>query len=206
VFKPLNHPRRDYEKLLGADEVNKLKIMLAISIGAIAIAAAAYWVLVQQPAQRAEAARAERTLLESGILLFSENKLQEALNTLERIPSSSEHGAKARYYQGNTQIMLKDYESAAQQLEQSLALDNDNTDTLFALGVTYFKLGNLKLSRSYFALMLEVYPETGDPERMQEAKGLMDIVARLERLQPQPATDAGTSADPAPDEPADGGT
>lgn len=186
--------------------MSKLKIMLATSVAAIAIAAAGYWFLVQQPAQQAQVARAEHALLKSGIQLYTEGKFQEALETLERIPSSGEYAAKARYYQGNTHTRLKDYQSAVEQLEQSLALDSDNADTLFALGVAYYKLGNLTLSRGYFASVLEIPPETDrEMERMEEAKGLMDIMARLERQQAPPATDAEPSTDPAPGEPVDGG-
>ena len=77
-------------------------------------------------------------------------------------------------------MMLKDYASAAQQLEQALTLKTDDVGTLFALGVVYYKLGNLKLSKSYFALVLEINPND------EHAKGLMDIMARLERQQPEP--------------------
>ena len=46
---------------------------------------------------------------------------------------------------------------------------------MFALGVAYFKLGNLALSKAYFAAVLQINPGN------EEAKGLMDIMARLER-------------------------
>jgi hypothetical protein len=42
----------------------------------------------------------------------------------------------------------------------------------------YYKLGNLSLSKAYFASVLKI-----DPGH-EEAKGLMDIMAGLERIQP----------------------
>ena len=60
-------------------------------------------------------------------------------------------------------------------LEQALALNTQDTGILYALGVVYYKLGNLKLSKSYFASVLEINPED------QHAKGLMDIVTKLQR-------------------------
>ena len=60
---------------------------------------------------------------------------------------------------------------------------------MHALGVAYFKLGNLKLSKGYYASILEIDP--GD----EEARGLMDIMAKLERNseaeQQVPAEDDG---------------
>jgi hypothetical protein len=41
--------------------------------------------------------------------------------------------------------------------------------------VAYFKLGNLKLAKGYFASVLEINPND------EQAKGLMDIMAKLER-------------------------
>ena len=73
---------------------------------------------------------------------------------------------------GSALIKLKDYESGAMRLEEALALNNNEKNILFALGVVYYKLGNLSLSKAYFAAVLEI-----DPGH-EEAKGLMDIMAR----------------------------
>jgi tetratricopeptide (TPR) repeat protein len=82
---------------------------------------------------------------------------------------------------GSALIKLKDYESGALRLEEALALNSSETNILFALGVVYYKLGNLSLSKAYFASVLEL-----DPGH-EEAKGLMDIMASLERTQPAAA-------------------
>ena len=81
-------------------------------------------------------------------------------------------------------MMLKDYEPAVIHLEQALTLDNKNIAILYALGVAYFKLGNLKLARGYFASVLEINPND------EQAKGLMDIMAKLER---NPGSEIGAS-------------
>jgi Flp pilus assembly protein TadD len=83
--------------------------------------------------------------------------------------------AKALYDQGSEHIQLKDYKSALESLEQAHVLNPEDTGTLFALGVVYYKLGNLKLAKSYFASVLEINPND------EQAKGLMDMMAKLER-------------------------
>jgi Flp pilus assembly protein TadD len=83
--------------------------------------------------------------------------------------------AKALYDQGSEHIQLKDYKSALESLEQAHVLNPEDTGTLFALGVVYYKLGNLKLAKSYFASVLELNPND------EQAKGLMDMMAKLER-------------------------
>ena len=83
--------------------------------------------------------------------------------------------ARALYDQGSEHIKLKDYESALESLEQAHVLNPEDTGTLFALGVVYYKLGNLKLAKSYFASVLEINPND------EQAKGLMDMMAKLER-------------------------
>lgn len=93
-----------------------------------------------------------------------------------------------RYYQGSTHIILKDYQAAAETLEQALALNNNETRIMHALGVAYFKLGNLKLSKAYFAAVLEIEPDNA------EARGLMEIMAKLEKTQADNATQDSESA------------
>ena len=87
----------------------------------------------------------------------------------------SREEARVLYDQGSEHIKLKDYESALESLEQAHVLNPEDTGTLFALGVVYYKLGNLKLAKSYFASVLEINPND------EQAKGLMDMMAKLER-------------------------
>ena len=79
---------------------------------------------------------------------------------------------------GSALVQLKEFESAVRQLEKAHLLNSEEKNILFALGVTYYKLGNLSLSKAYFAAVLELDPGN------EEAKGLMDIMANLERIQP----------------------
>ncbi len=151
-----------------------MKNILALGAGAILVLSAALWFFVLQPEQQNDAKQAE-DLLASGIGLFNEKRHEEALDALQRIPSGSPQEAKARYYRGSAHMMLKDYESAADQLEQSLALNSKDSGALYALGIVYFKLGNVKLAKGYFASVLEIDPDN------EQAKGLMDMMAGLER-------------------------
>jgi Flp pilus assembly protein TadD len=162
---------------------NKLKIILITSVGALLLLSVALWFLVLQPDLHS-VAKQEEVLLASGIRLFKEKKFNESLETLARIPSGSTQEAKARYYQGSAYMMLKDYESAADNLEQALVLDSQDVGVFYGLGVAYYKLGNLKLARGYFASVLEINPND------EHAKGLMDILAKLER---NPGSEIGAS-------------
>ena len=98
-----------------------------------------------------------------------------ALEVLPQVPAGSQEEAKALYYQGSSHMMLKDYEAAVASLDRALALNNRDVGTLYALGVAWFKLGNVNLAKGYFAAVLEINPDD------EQAKGLMDIMAGLER-------------------------
>ena len=125
--------------------------------------------------------------LDQGIALFREKKYEESLDVLQAIPDGVIQDWHLPYYTATAHVMLKDYESAAPILEQALLLNPEEVQILFELGVVYYKLGNLALSKAYFASVVEIDPSN------EEAKGLMDIMANLERQQP------GASQDESPD-------
>ena len=143
---------------------------------ALLVLFAAVWVYVNNSGQQEKLIRADQKI-ESGIALFKQNKIPEALEVFENIPPGSPREWYARYYQGSAYIMLKDYQPAITYLEQALALNPTETQIMHALGVTYFKLGKLKISKAYFASVLEIDPED------DEARGLMEIMANLEKRQ-----------------------
>ena len=163
--------------------MDKLKIILVSSAGALLILSVALWFLVLQPDQQNVALQTGE-LLAAGVKSYNQKKYNEALETLQQIPSGSMQEPKVRYYQGSAYMMLKDYESAVIHLEQALTLNNKDIGILYALGVAYFKLGNLKLAKGYFASVLEINPND------EQAKGLMDIMAKLER---NPGSEIGAS-------------
>ena len=116
--------------------------------------------------------------LDQGIALFREKKYAESLEILQSIPDGVIDDWHLPYYTATALVMLKDYQPAALKLEEALVLNPQETAILFELGVVYFKLGKLGLSNGYFASVLEIDPGN------EEAKGLMDIMANLERIQP----------------------
>jgi tetratricopeptide (TPR) repeat protein len=116
--------------------------------------------------------------LDEGIALFREKKYEESLEILQAIPEEVLQDWHLPYYTATAHVMLKDYASAAPILEKALVLNPQATEIMFELGVVYFKLGNLALSKGYFASVVEIDPSN------EEAKGLMDIMANLERIQP----------------------
>ncbi|MDH5633528.1 MAG: tetratricopeptide repeat protein [Gammaproteobacteria bacterium] len=150
---------------------NKQKIVLGSTATIVLILSGLLWFFVLQPDQSAK----WDTLLQTGITSFNNKQYQEALKSLEQIPSDVPQGAKARYFQGSAHLMLKDLESAVIYLEQALAIDSHDTGAMYALGVAYYKMGNIKLAKSHFASVLKLNPND------EQAKGLLDIMARLER-------------------------
>ena len=116
--------------------------------------------------------------IETGVALFTQKKYTEAIDIFENVQPGHPQEWYSLYYLGSAYIMLKDYQAAVEHLEPALNLNPTNTRIMHALGVAYFKLGNLKMSKAYFASVLEVDPTD------EEARGLMDIMANLERQQP----------------------
>jgi len=151
-------------------------LKLAAPIGAVAavVLAAALWFFVQQPGQHYDVAPAAESL-KSGIAHYEAGEYTMALEDLALVPPGSAEEARALYYQGSVHLMLKDFEAAAAALDQALALDPQDVGTLYALGVVWFKLGEISLSKGYFAAVLEINPND------EQAQGLYDIMARLER-------------------------
>ena len=118
------------------------------------------------------------TSLDQGIALFREKKYAESLEVFQGIPDGVIEDWHLPYYTATAMVMLKDYQPAALKLEEALLLNPQETAILFELGVVYFTLGKLGLSKGYFASVIEIDPTN------EEAKGLMNIMANLERNQP----------------------
>ena len=116
--------------------------------------------------------------LDEGIALFREKKYTETLELLQGIPEGVLEDWHLPYYTATAMVMLKDYQSAAPVLEEALVLNPHEPLILYELGVVYFKLGKLGLSKGYFAKVVEIDPAN------EQARGLMDVMANLERQQP----------------------
>jgi tetratricopeptide (TPR) repeat protein len=147
-----------------------LLVILAVVAGAV------FWTqyVKEEPSPPAGAS------LEQGIALFDQKQYEAALAELQPFADAGTEDWRAHYYLGSTQLMLKDYPAAAAALEQSLALRPDETGTLYALGVAYYRQGNLKLAKAYFGAVLEINPND------EHAKGLMDIMSKLEQNSANP--------------------
>ena len=155
------------------------------TIAALAIVALAGWFFSQE-SSRPQIVQ-EAVSIDSGVALFKQKKYSEAIEIFENVQPGHPQEWYSLYYLGSSYIMLKDYPAAIEHLDLALRLNPSATQIMHALGVAYFKLGNLKLSKAYFASVLEIDPTD------EEAKGLMDIMANLERQQ------AGSSQDELPE-------
>ena len=142
----------------------------------VAIFAAAYVNRMERDEESRQVAEA-RLMIDKGMREFGQKQYQQSIETLSGISEDVLQDWHINYYQGSALIMLRDYESAALQLEKALVLNSADTNILYALGVAYYKLGKLGLSKAYFGQVLEFDPNHDD------ARGLMDIVANLERKQ-----------------------
>ena len=116
-------------------------------------------------------------VIDEGIAQFRAEQFELSVETLGSIPEDLVEDWHVPYYLGSAHIRLGDHEKGAAQLEKALVLNPSDKNILFALGVAYYKLGNLSLAKAYFASVLAV-----DPAH-EEARGLMDIMAKLERYQ-----------------------
>ena len=164
-----------------------MKKILTSLAALLLISGAAYYFWADPagtPAGEASSAR-----LEDGIERFEQKQYPEALAQLQPLADAGSENWRTWYYLGSTQMMMKDYPAAAAALEQSLALRPEEPGTLYALGVVYYKQGNLKLAKAYFQSVLEINPND------QHARGLMDIMTRLEQ-NPADAPEE-TAAEPA---------
>lgn len=138
------------------------------------VLSACVWIYAKDSRHQKMLVRADGAI-ETGIALFKEKKYPEALRIFANIPDGAPRAWYARYYQGSTHIMLKDYQQAIRPLEQALSLNPTETQVMHALGVVYFKLGKLKISKAYYASILEIDP--GD----SEARGFLETMTNLER-------------------------
>ena len=152
----------------------RLKTNLAIGVGALLVLLALLWFFALRP-EPEPVAFPPAELLADGLGHFERKEYDLALEVLQKVPADSPESARALYYRGSSHMMLKDYEAATQSLEQALALNPRDTGTLYALGVASYRLGNVTLAKGYFATVLEINPND------EQAKGLYDIMARLER-------------------------
>jgi len=159
------------------------------AVGLVLIAAVVAGIF-QYRIERQHQAEEALALIEVGIAQFKNNQYETAVETFRSIPEGAIKDWRPPYYVGTALIQLRDYEAAVVSLEDALSLNNMEEGIPFALGVAYFKLGKLGLSKSYFHTVLEINPNNAD------AKGLMDIMANLERQQlaePAPKSELNTT-------------
>jgi len=157
---------------------NTYKVIITV-LSIIFAAVAVVSINVYKTGQQEKLAE-EQIVLNQGMNLYMQGQYQEALTALQGVEDTTRNW-QILYYKGAASVRLKEYPSAAAYLEQANALNNTDTQTLYLLGVVYFKLGNLKLAEAYFAATLE-----HDPTH-EQAKGLLGVMSDLQKLQNQPA-------------------
>jgi tetratricopeptide (TPR) repeat protein len=162
------------------DRDNRNRALLTVSAVVVAVAVVFGAVFLDRADERRQLAETHAQINE-GIAQFRAEQYELSVQTLGSIPEERVDDWHVPYYLGSALVQLKDYEIGAARLEEALVLNPQNENILFALGVAYFKLGNLGLSKAYFASVIEI-----DPNH-EEAKGLMDIMAKLERQSSPPA-------------------
>lgn len=159
--------------------VRSLLLLLFLTL-AVAAMGFGWWYFRGTPS---ESLVRQQSALDGGIKAFKEGQFNTALEELRQVSSDYPDAWRARYYEGSAKIMLKDYNAAIPLLEQALTLNPTHTRTMHALGVAHFKLGHLAIAKAYFAQVLEIDPTD------EEARGLMNIMASLERQQPANSVD-----------------
>lgn len=156
---------------------SRQRAVLFASSGVAALALVLFTVYLVHRMEREREIGDVRAVVEEGIAQFKAKQYEVSVETLAGIPGHLVVDWRIPYYRGSALVQLKDYRGGADLLEEALALNPAEENILFALGVAYYKLGNLALSKAHFAAVLELDP------MHEEAKGLMDIMANLERYQ-----------------------
>lgn len=165
--------------------LTKRSVLLSVPVALLALLVAWWYFSVNVSSSRTE----QQTALDHGIELFRQDQFDAALSSLRSVPTTHPQGWRARYYEGAALLKLKQYRTALEPLEEALYRNVGNTRIMHALGVAHFKLGNLALSKAYFAQVLEIDPND------EEAKGLMDIMTRLEQNSAEQQTTSDAQVD-----------
>ena len=162
------------------DRDNRNRALLVVGV-VVLVLAVVFGVVLPDRAEEQRQLAETHAQIRKGIEQFRAEQYELSAETLGSIPAERVDDWHVPYYLGSALVQLKDYENGAARLEEALALNPQNENILFALGVAYFKLGNLGLSKAYFASVIEINPGN------EEARGLMDIMAKLERQSSAPA-------------------
>lgn len=154
----------------------------AISMAGVALlVGGVLWFVAMQPHDSINEEEAARYLA-AGIELFEQERFDEAIAALQGVPAGSTRQSKALYYEGSAYMMLRDHDTAIEKLQEAQALTPMDPPILFALGVASYKIGNIKLARGYFNSVLAINPmDEHEQELWEQARGLVDIMARLDR-------------------------
>ena len=157
-------------------------ILISLVLLLVSIAIAFYY---WNEAEQSEEAGQSAERLAQGIALYQQKKYTEAIQELEKIPEKSVKNWRIPYYLGSAEVMLGNNQEAVTSFEWALTLAPQEVGILYALGVAYYKLGNYELSKGYFAAVLEINPAD------EHAKGLMDIMAKLDMQSTESTSEPG---------------
>src|SRR5579872_736547 len=92
-----------------------------------------------------------------------------AVDQLQRIPDTSELGAKARMQEGRLRFLILNQPTRAEKLlRHSLELDSDSFDANYLLWKLLDVTGRMHLTREFFWKAYELGPEAERPLRMRE--------------------------------------
>ena len=152
-------------------------LIAVVTVALVGTILAAVYLNQKHRAEKETQSKEAMQVVNQGIAQFRQSQYKQSLETLGGISEDVYQDWHVNYYMGSSLIMLNEHELAAVELEKALLLNAEEPVILYALGVVYYKLGNLSLSRAYFSKVLEYDPGNED------ARGLLDIVANLERRQ-----------------------
>ena len=157
------------------DQQRKHRLSLVAGVGLATVALAIVVATLANRVERERQIGEMQAVVERGIAQFRAEQYELSLETLGSIPEHLVVDWHIPYYQGSALVQLKEYRKGADFLENALALNPNEENVLFALGVVYFKLGNLALSKAYFASVLEIDPDHEDAKGMTLQLELMPV-------------------------------
>ena len=99
------------------------------------------------------------SLLIEGILLFSEEKYEEAVTALSASIDTGNIVLGAHYYRGLSRLAMNDYEKAAEDFTEALQWEDNMYECLFNRGVCYYALGENEKALVDFQNVMDNSPE-----------------------------------------------
>lgn len=120
------------------------------------------------------------SLLIEGILLFSQEKYEEADGVFTRSIETGKIVPGVYYYRGLTRMAYNQYEGAVADFTEALNYEEDKLSCIFNRGVCYFAMENDEEAKKDLIYVVE---DGTDPSLVASAKELLNTIEEMEKAE-----------------------